>query len=72
SGLLVRGHEPAAWADALARVALDPVLRARFAANAVAHASRFSWNRTTDELVAGYVEAAGAFRRAVFDTGVAV
>jgi D-inositol-3-phosphate glycosyltransferase len=72
SGFLVRGHEPAAWADALARVALDPVLRARLAANAVGHARGFSWDRTTDELVAGYVEAAGAFRRAVFDTGVAV
>jgi len=72
SGLLVRGHDPAAWADALARVALDPGVRDRFAAGAVVHATEFSWDRTTDELVAGYVEAAGAFRRAVFDTGVAV
>jgi hypothetical protein len=38
----------------------------------VAHANEFSWDRTTDELVAGYVEAEGAFRRAVLDTGVAV
>jgi D-inositol-3-phosphate glycosyltransferase len=72
SGLLVRGHEPAAWADALGGVVSSPEVHARFAAGAVAHAARFSWDRTTDELVAGYVEAAGVFRRAVFDTGVAV
>jgi D-inositol-3-phosphate glycosyltransferase len=72
SGLLVRGHDPGTWAEALCRVALDPGVRARLAAGAVAHASEFSWDRTTDALVAGYVEAAGAFRRAVFDTGVAV
>ena len=72
SGLLVAGHDPAAWAGALARVALSPAERARLAAGAVRHANDFSWDRTTDELVAGYVEAAGAFRRAVLETGVAV
>jgi D-inositol-3-phosphate glycosyltransferase len=72
SGLLVRGHEPGGWADALSRIALYPDVRERLAVGAVAHANEFSWERTTDELVAGYVEATGAFRRAVFDTGVAV
>ncbi|HWM04754.1 MAG TPA: D-inositol-3-phosphate glycosyltransferase [Actinophytocola sp.] len=72
SGLLVRGHDPVTWAGALRRIALSPRLRDELARGAVAHANDFSWDRTTDALVAGYIEAAGAFRRAVFDTGVAV
>jgi D-inositol-3-phosphate glycosyltransferase len=72
SGLLVTGHDPLSWADALAEVALRPAVRDQLARGAVVHASRFSWDRTTDALVAGYVDAAGAFRRAVFDTEVAV
>ena len=72
SGLLVRGHDPVIWAGALRRIALSPRLRDELARGAVAHANDFSWDRTTDALVAGYIEAAGAFRRAVFDTGVAV
>ncbi|HEX9335346.1 MAG TPA: D-inositol-3-phosphate glycosyltransferase, partial [Pseudonocardiaceae bacterium] len=70
SGLLVPGHEPARWADALAEVALRPEVRRRLSAGAVEHARRFSWERTTDELLAGYVAAAGAFSDAL--GGVAV
>ncbi|MGH2830286.1 MAG: D-inositol-3-phosphate glycosyltransferase, partial [Actinomycetota bacterium] len=58
SGLLVSGHHPATWASALASVALRPGLRARLARGAVAHATEFSWDRTTDALVAGYADAA--------------
>ncbi|HEV2779193.1 MAG TPA: D-inositol-3-phosphate glycosyltransferase [Actinophytocola sp.] len=72
SGLLVAGHDPAAWADALASVALRPATAARLGRGAVAHASRFSWDNTTDALIAEYAEATRAFRRAVLDTGVAV
>ena len=72
SGLLVEGHEPVRWADALRRVAVHPRLWARLSKGAVAHANEFSWERTTDALVAGYVEAEGAFRRALFTTDVAV
>ncbi|HEX2130522.1 MAG TPA: D-inositol-3-phosphate glycosyltransferase [Actinophytocola sp.] len=71
SGLLVPGHEPARWAEAL-RVATSPRLWPRLSRGAVAHANEFSWDRTTDALVAGYVEAAGAFRRARFAAEVAV
>jgi D-inositol-3-phosphate glycosyltransferase len=63
SGLLVDGHDPARWADALAAVALDRIRRERFSAGAVAHARRFSWDRTTDALLATYAEAGEEFTR---------
>ncbi|MFI7679935.1 D-inositol-3-phosphate glycosyltransferase [Actinophytocola sp. NPDC049390] len=72
SGLLVTGHHPATWASALSHVALRPDVRASMGAGAVEHAARFSWDRTTDALVSGYADAANAFRRALFETEVAV
>jgi len=72
SGLLVAGHDPGRWAEALGRVALNPQARARLSRGAVAHAGEFSWDRTTDALISGYVDAASAFRRALFETEVAV
>ncbi|SEP82500.1 D-inositol-3-phosphate glycosyltransferase [Lentzea xinjiangensis] len=64
SGVLVHGHEPRAWAEAIGAVALPQ--REHLASNAVGHARRFSWDRTTDALLAGYQEAAEVFRREVF------
>ncbi|MGZ3141966.1 D-inositol-3-phosphate glycosyltransferase [Lentzea chajnantorensis] len=64
SGVLVHGHEAEAWARALADMALPQ--REHLASNAVGHARRFSWDRTTDALLAGYQEAAEVFRREVF------
>jgi D-inositol-3-phosphate glycosyltransferase len=61
SGLLVDGHEAQAWADALAAVALDPARRAALARGAVAHAQRFSWDRTTEALLDTYAGAAADF-----------
>jgi D-inositol-3-phosphate glycosyltransferase len=72
SGLLVAGHRAGTWASALAHVALRAEVRERLAAGAVAHASAFSWDRTTDALVAGYADAASAFRRSLFEAEVAV
>jgi D-inositol-3-phosphate glycosyltransferase len=63
SGLLVDGHRAGPWADALAAVALDPVRRAALARGAVAHAQRFSWDRTTDALLSTYEDAAAEFAR---------
>lgn len=58
SGLLVPGHAPRDWADALlAAVRRRPVL----SRGAVAHARRFSWERTTDALLATYADAAAEF-----------
>ncbi len=71
SGLLVPGHAPDLWAETLEH-ALHPGLWHLLAQGAVGHAREFSWDRTTDALIAGYLDAAGAFRRAVFETGVAV
>ena len=70
SGLLVQGHDPARWATALADVALRPSLRSRLSAGAVRHAAPFSWERTTDRLLAGYVQAAVSFRSAVGEVAV--
>lgn len=55
SGLLVSGHGSEAWADALAAAVAR---RAELATGAVAHASCFSWDRTTDALLATYAGAA--------------
>jgi D-inositol-3-phosphate glycosyltransferase len=70
SGLLVAGHDPARWADTLAEVALRPGLRDQLSTGAVRHANRFSWEHTTDRLLAGYVQAAAAFRNAVGEVAV--
>jgi D-inositol-3-phosphate glycosyltransferase len=69
SGLLVTGHRAGTWA-----ATLSDALRLRddLSVGAVAHAKEFSWDRTTDALVAAYADAAAEFRRAVFETGVAV
>ena len=61
SGLLVDGHRAQPWADALAAIALDPVRRAELGRRAVLHARGFSWDRTTDALLATYAGAAAEF-----------
>ena len=54
TGLLVRGHEPGPWADALAAVLDSPQERVRMGANAAGHASRFSWDNTAAATLAAY------------------
>jgi D-inositol-3-phosphate glycosyltransferase len=61
SGLLVPGHGAPEWAQALASVALRPGRREELSAGAVRHAARFSWNRTTDALLAAYTDAVAEF-----------
>ncbi|SDN16800.1 D-inositol-3-phosphate glycosyltransferase [Allokutzneria albata] len=58
SGVLLPDHVTERWADALAGIALDPVRRASMSAAAVRHAARFSWERTTEGLLAAYADAA--------------
>ena len=72
SGLLVEGHEPQAWADALSSIALDPGLARGLARGATAHAGRFSWDRTTDTLLRTYADAATAYRVDALGAEVAV
>lgn len=62
SGLLVSGHDPAAWADALRRAACDPVERARLAAGAVVQAQEFSWEATAEQTLGVYRRARGLMR----------
>jgi D-inositol-3-phosphate glycosyltransferase len=57
SGVLVDGHEAAAWADQILTVVTNDALRARLSAGAIAHASHFGWEDTTDKLISVYNEA---------------
>lgn len=57
TGLLVEGHEPEAWADALAQLLDDDDTRIRMGEDAVAHAANFSWARTAEQLAVVYSEA---------------
>jgi D-inositol-3-phosphate glycosyltransferase len=54
SGILVEGHDPARYADALRRLFASPALRAGLSAGAVEHASRFGWGSTVDRLLSVY------------------
>jgi D-inositol-3-phosphate glycosyltransferase len=72
SGVLVGSHRTIDWADALAAVALRPAYREQLALAAVGHARRFSWDRTTDALLASYADAITALRDAMLRTEVAV
>lgn len=62
SGLLVDGHDPRAWAEMLVRLLAAPRWRAELSRGAVGHASRFSWDRTAQGLLAVYREAVTANR----------
>lgn len=54
TGLLVAGHEPAAWAAALSSLLDAPERRLVLARNAIKHASQFSWARTAVGLHESY------------------
>lgn len=60
SGLLVDGHDAAAWGEALGRILLDGALRARLSEGARAHASEFGWERTAERTLAAYARARAA------------
>ena len=53
-GVLVDGHDPRDYADAIASVIAD---RPRLAAVGLAHARRFSWGTTASDVVATYRDA---------------
>ncbi len=61
SGLLVPGHEPAAWASALTSLVVDESARMRLAAGARLHAHRFGWATTAQHLLDCYAQARGSF-----------
>jgi D-inositol-3-phosphate glycosyltransferase len=57
SGVLVDGHEAGAWADQILTVVSNDELRSKLAKGAIAHASHFGWEATTDKLISVYNEA---------------
>jgi D-inositol-3-phosphate glycosyltransferase len=62
SGTLVSGHDVGDWADALDRLLrLGPSQAQAMGRAAAAHAATFSWENTTDALLASYRRAIGDF-----------
>ncbi|ORV81954.1 D-inositol-3-phosphate glycosyltransferase [Mycobacterium interjectum] len=62
SGTLVSGHDVGDWADALNRLLrLDAPRADAMSRAAAAHAATFSWDNTTDALLASYRRAIGDF-----------
>ena len=57
SGVLVDGHEAGAWADQILTVVTNDALRIKLSTGAIAHASHFGWEDTTDKLISVYNEA---------------
>jgi len=57
SGVLVTGHKATDWANAIDSIVSNPDYRQVLSAGAQEHAAAFSWERTTDELLAVYQEA---------------
>jgi D-inositol-3-phosphate glycosyltransferase len=57
SGLLVNGHDPTDWAQAISQVLGDKDLAATLQQGAISHAAKFGWDRTTDELLEVYQHA---------------
>ena len=65
SGLLVDGHEPERWADALGRVVLDQGLRIALEAGALEQARSFSWQMTAARTLETYENARSIMRERV-------
>ncbi|WP_227467555.1 D-inositol-3-phosphate glycosyltransferase [Nocardioides lijunqiniae] len=65
SGLLVEGHDPGAWASALARPLTDPELLVRLQAGALEQARQFSWEATAAQTLAVYERAHSLMRESV-------
>ncbi len=57
SGVLVDGHDPRDWARVFAKLLAAPGLRDRLSLGAVAHAAKFSWDRTAEGLLRVYRDA---------------
>jgi D-inositol-3-phosphate glycosyltransferase len=58
SGVLVRGHEPGDYAEAILRLLRDDVLSSAMSRGAVRHAAQFTWEATAAGLGAVYRELA--------------
>jgi D-inositol-3-phosphate glycosyltransferase len=65
SGLLVDGHDPERWADALARIVLEQDLRVALEAGALEQARSFSWEMTAARTLEIYESARSVMREGV-------
>ena len=61
TGVLVDGHDPVSWADALASLLDDDARRLSMAEAAVARAAKFSWSASAASLAQVYEEARSGF-----------
>ena len=57
SGLLVDGHDPTAYAEAIGRIVAQPSLRDQLAVAGVEHARKFGWGATAGQVLDVYTEA---------------
>jgi D-inositol-3-phosphate glycosyltransferase len=57
SGVLVDGHAATTWAKHILDVVTNDQLRSKLSTGAIAHASHFGWEDTTDKLLSVYNEA---------------
>ena len=57
SGVLVDGHAATTWAKHIIDVVTNDQLRSKLSTGAIAHASNFGWEDTTDKLLSVYNEA---------------
>lgn len=57
TGLLVRGHDPVVWAEALEQLLDDPARARELGRNGALHAARFSWDNTAAATLAAYARA---------------
>jgi D-inositol-3-phosphate glycosyltransferase len=62
SGILVEGHDPAAWARVVGELIASPRRLARLSRGALAHASGFGWPKTADRLIGVYTDAMNSVR----------
>jgi D-inositol-3-phosphate glycosyltransferase len=71
SGVLIDGHDPADWAQVLARLLREPGLRALLSEGAIEHARQFSWNQSAASLLAVYRDAVTEYRSHGFELATA-
>jgi D-inositol-3-phosphate glycosyltransferase len=62
SGILVDGHDPAAWARVVGELIASPRRLARLSRGALAHASGFGWAKTAERLIGVYTDAMNSVR----------
>ncbi|MEI8056723.1 MAG: D-inositol-3-phosphate glycosyltransferase [Actinomycetes bacterium] len=65
SGVLVDGHDPREWANALAGLLTDDTLRAKYARGAIGHSAGFGWEATASATLEVYRDALASRNRRI-------